>query len=129
MVKTKHLVALAGLIWTMVGTALFMLGVSLVGESSFFYPLIAVGILVGFFKASAVLKKTAEKTAKRLLGNEKGSIFELFNLRYLALILAMMGLGFAMRFCGTPNLVRGTVDLAVGSALFTGSFFYFRHLW
>ena len=39
----------------------------------------------------------------------------------------MIGLGFAMRVLQVPIDIRALVDIAVGSALIQGSFFYTRN--
>ena len=89
--------------------------------------LIALGLFIGYFKATKVLHKVAKRTVDQVNTlPADASITAVFGPRYWLLIALMMFLGMAIRFFGVPEDVRGLIDVAVGSALLNGSMVYFR---
>lgn len=89
--------------------------------------LIFGALVIGLFKGRVVLAKTVARQVKRLMNIPYPlSIKDLFPFSYLALILGMMSLGMALKFLPIAQDVRGTIDLAVGSALINGAFLYFK---
>ena len=88
---------------------------------------VSVGVFVGFCKGRFVLSKTAKRVCLRILSLESPIRFkQVYGLSYALLILGMMGIGMGLRFLPIPMDLRGMIDVAVGSALITGSMFYFR---
>lgn len=89
--------------------------------------LIAIGLMVGFFKGRILLSKSSHRICSRIIHLEPPIRFtQVYPLSYWILIVGMMGLGFGMRFLPIPIDARGCIDIAIGSALVNGSLFYFR---
>lgn len=89
--------------------------------------LVFLAILLGQLKGTFVLSKTVKKFVKRiLLIPSPVPIKELFPWKYLLLIGFMMSLGMMFRFLPISRDVKAFIDLAVGSALISGAFLYFK---
>lgn len=89
--------------------------------------LVFAAIVVGQLKGTFVLAKTVKKSVKRLLLIPSPiHLKDLFPWKYLMLIGLMMGLGITLRVLSIPSDVKAFIDLAVGSALISGAFLYFR---
>ncbi|EKE08236.1 MAG: hypothetical protein ACD_17C00271G0002 [uncultured bacterium] len=89
--------------------------------------LIGMSLLAGFFKGRFVLVKTVKRVIKRLLTFEGTiQIKDAYAPSYWALIGMMVLLGMAVKYLPIPMLVRGMVDVTVGSALINGALIYFK---
>ena len=95
-----------GIVWCLMGMVLLYKGVHFLSEQPL---LIAPGLLIGFLKGRFVLSKTV----KRMILTPPPV------LAYLGLVGVMAAFGFLLSFF--PDPVRGTIDVAVGSALLYGS--------
>ncbi len=155
MIKTSHstLYALSGLIWLGIGIMLLNMGLGFLmqgfheqtfvqdGYSSLFnwitsitgrfdytaIALVAISLSIGFAKGRFVMQKAASKSALRIAKLETPtSITNLYARSNLILIAIMMGLGMLMKVLSFPCDIRGSIDIAVGSALMQGSLAYFR---
>lgn len=157
MIKTSHntLYALSGLLWLGIGVMLLNLGLgflmhgfqgsvfvedgysSLIKKISTFTGgfdyaaifLVILSLLVGFTKGRFVMQKAALKSAARIskLPNPT-SFLNIYNRSNLILIAIMVGLGMTMKYLALPYDIRGSIDIAVGSALMQGSLAYFRRM-
>ena len=137
----------AGLIWCVVGVYLTQLGAKLLVaaidlNTAFLLPLYSslvpdrsmavvilffLAIAIGQLKAKYILSKSVHRMLNRLEKlPEPCSLFEAWGKPYIYLIVAMMGLGMAMRFFSVAPDLRGFIDVAVGLALLQASFSYFR---
>lgn len=88
---------------------------------------IATGLLIGFFKARFVLIKTVRRVVARIAALPLPIPFkQVYGPTYWILLGSMMALGMVFRFLPIPIDVRGTIDVAIGSALLNGALFYFR---
>ncbi|MCE5293722.1 MAG: hypothetical protein LLF94_03810 [Chlamydiales bacterium] len=153
--KTRHstLYGLSGAIWLGIGIMLLNLGLGFLmhgfqghifiqdGYSGMFswlagisggHEFAAIGLIVfslfvGFAKGRFVLQKAALKSANRIakLANPT-PITNLYTRSNLILIAIMMGMGMLMKVLALPYDIRGSIDIAVGSALMQGSLAYFR---
>lgn len=151
MLKLKHsgLIVIAGIVWLAVGVFLLNMGLRLIATSALEisqeFPLlnwfatlfggiqqaaiaiIGVSLLVGYFKGRFVLFKTVRRMVNRIRTFKEPVSFHLiYSLKFYILIALMIGLGATIRMLGTPNDVRGMVDVIIGSALINGSIHYFR---
>ena len=147
--KHKTLIITAGMVWFAAGIFLLQLGLRLLtgliapdaSFSSLFtslsktlgsyensvVALIAIGLVIGFYKGRFVLAKSAKRVIARIRTfEEPTSIARMYSLPYYLLLLAMMGLGMAIKAFNVPMDIRGTVDVAIGAALINGSMLYFR---
>lgn len=96
-------------------------------ESSMLF-LVFIGLLLGLIKAKLVLSKTIKKTFKRLvLKTSPIKLTDVFTLKYLVLIGFMASLGMSMKYLPIPIDIKAIIDVAVGAALITGAFTYFRY--
>jgi hypothetical protein len=146
MIKKNHLFLFSGLIWLLGSISLLPMGLRFLitasnsskgifspevikvlgGETQALVAMVSLACCVGLLKGNFVLRKAALRSLKRI--KELKAPYSLKNLytpSYLVLLLVMVLLGVLMRVLGVPLDVRGFIDVAVGSALFRGSFFYF----
>lgn len=142
-------ILLSGIMWFTVGIFLLLFGVKLIvfssiekASQSFLVSklstiaknpeqaaliLVTFGLLLGFIKGRFVLSKTVKRVVDRIFSLPQPIKFsEVYSVGYLLLIVSMILLGMALRWFSVPSDVRGTIDIAVGSALMNGSMFYFR---
>ncbi len=153
MFKLSHFswIVISGLIWFAVGVYLLPLGLSLILAASknpsidAHYPildsltlyasdaqgaatiLIAICMLVGYFKARFVFSKSVHRVVQRILKLPNPTSFDqVYSKAYYILIGSMVLLGMGMKFFGVVSDVRGAIDVAVGCALINGSLMYFR---
>ncbi len=145
----KTLLLLGALIWFGAGSMLLLKGLYLLIESSqapLFQQwiiaklspiaggneqaalvLVSIGLFIGFIKGRLVLERSAKRVVESLsLLGEKAKLKDLFTVRYLFLIALMMLLGRMMTWLQIDHALRGTIDVAVGSALIHGSMYLFR---
>jgi hypothetical protein len=124
----KAHLTIAGLLWTVVGAGLLTMG----GVFWFHFPYLgfldrehlAIGGLamgIGLVKGIFVLDRTANRVIERVETlsepNPLKSIGQMFGVKTIALILAMMGIGVVLRIAGVSFEIRGLIYLAVGVAL------------
>lgn len=153
MFKVSHtfMIILSGLIWLAIGVMLMSMGLNFIVQSilaenlmimhrpliDFFEKitggydlaailLIALALLIGFFKGKFVLKKTVGRTIARIRAMPNPApLSQIYHKAYYLLIAVMLVLGFIVRLF--PMDIRGGVDVIIGSALINGSILYFRH--
>lgn len=154
--KHKTLIFLAGFVWLAVGIFLLTLGIqfllaTLHQPSTLITPgkfsllstllpyvrdptqtvivLITVGLILGYFKGKMALAKSVRRQIQRIAGlPNPASIQHLYSKGYYFLIAGMVLLGISLRFLPITLDTRGTVDVAIGSALINGAMLYFRSL-
>ena len=147
--RSFAMIIFSGTLWMSVGVLLLSLGLSLLNNIIALpagnYPLasllssyaistevcaillIALGLLIGYFKATRVLHKIVKRNVDIINSLPTGASFtKVFGLRYWLLIALMMALGMGIRFFGVPDDIRGLIDVAVGAALINGSMAYYR---
>lgn len=142
--KHRFWVALSGFIWFFMGCFLLYKGLHFLAQAAFTPHslcdqmkgifgtaqqaavwLIGIGLFVGFIKGRFILVKTVRRVINRIASLPLPiRLRDAYAPSYWILIGCMMCLGMVMRFL--PIDIRGTVDVAIGSALIHGSFFYFR---
>lgn len=153
MFKVSHrgLIVISGLIWLGIGLFLFLLGVNflvasilkenlilltrpildrlapMVGDfDSALIALLVFSLILGFTKCRFIFSKTVQKGVDRIISLPNPSaLTQIYTKKYLILLGGMMLLGFIFRFA--PLDVRGAVDVAIGTALMSGAFLYFKN--
>jgi hypothetical protein len=147
--KHRTLIVISGLIWLSVGVFLLQLGLKLLkglldpgaafspvfhslsrylgGYENAVVGLIALGLLVGFFKGRLILAKSVNRLVNRVRSFEEPTpITKIYNLPYYLLLVSMMFIGFAIKYFEVPSDIRGAIDVAIGAALINGAMLYFR---
>lgn len=144
--KHRAWIAFSGFIWFFIGAFLLYKGLHLITQAAF-DPLsmcsrlssvfgtaqqaatvfIALGLIIGFFKGRFVLSKTVRRVVSRINALPLPiRLKDAYSPSYWILISSMMALGMVFRFLPIPVDVRGTIDVAIGSALINGAMLYFR---
>lgn len=148
MVYMKHRswIALSGFVWFFIGTFLLYKGIQLITQAAFQADslcsklqktfgtpqqaatiFIAIGLAVGFFKGRFVLAKTVRRVVLRIAQLPLPiRLKDAYSPSYWILIGSMVALGMTFRFLPIPIDIRGTIDIAIGSALINGALLYFR---
>ncbi|MBD1841676.1 hypothetical protein H6F78_26470 [Coleofasciculus sp. FACHB-64] len=125
--RRQHL-WIAGSLWTLVGLGLFSMGLV------FWFKFPYLGLLdgqhlgwgaaafsLGLIKGKLILDRTANRVINRVETlqepNPFKSIFQMFGVKTIALIVAMMTIGIGLRRAGVSFEVRGLIYIAVGAAL------------
>lgn len=144
--KHRGWIAISGFLWFFIGTFLLYKGLHLITEAAFQADslcfkmqgmcgtaqraatiFIAMGLFIGFFKGRFVLAKTVRRVVARIAALPLPIRFkDAYSLSYWVLIASMMALGMIFRFLPIPIDIRGTIDVAIGSALINGAMLYFR---
>lgn len=140
--KQRGWIAFSGFIWFFIGSFLLYKGLNFLSQavvlpdsfcSRFEEPghvatvLIAVGLIVGFLKGRFVLSKTVKRIVTRISALPLPIRFkDVYPKSYWILIGSMVALGMTLRFLPISIEVRGTIDVAIGSALVNGAMLYFR---
>lgn len=143
-------IAISGVIWFVVGVGLLTLGLNFIvhkaqmdihetssliakltpvagGREHAALALIAIGLVIGFFKGRFVLVKTVRRVVERIVAMPADvRLSQVYSRSYLMLIGGMILLGLSMKWLGLPTEVRGLIDVAIGSALMNGASAYFR---
>ena len=115
---------LAALVWSVVGTALFVTGVHWVLLSPIWWdlPMGLVALGVGWAKGRYVLSRSAERNARRIEASEhRRFIGAAFSIGMWLMAVSMMVLGAVLRRSSMPRFWLGLVYVAVGTALVMGS--------
>ena len=118
---------IAGCIWSIVGIYLFQLGYKLLNPHSLLsYSMIPLAITIGIFKGSFMLRSTALKHRQRLENQGELPLYRLYGLKQYVLIASMMTLSILLKKIEFPSLYRGILDLSIATALWIGSWTYFK---
>lgn len=140
--KARYAIVFSGLVWFAIGLMLLYKGLHFIADGmdgasifsgAFFSKeqgaslLIGGGLLLGFIKGRFVLSKTVRKVVLRIVSLPSPiKLRDIYGPAYYFLILGMFGLGMLLRLAPISIDLRGTIDVAIGSALINGAIFYFR---
>ncbi len=147
--KHRSWIAFSGFVWFFIGCFLLYKGLYLITEAAFQVGslcdqmkttfgtpqqaatlFIGAGLVVGFLKGRYILSKTVRRVVARIVSLPLPIRFkEAYHPSYWLLIIFMMLLGMWMRFLPIPLEIRGTIDVAIGSALINGALLYFRSIY
>lgn len=125
--KKQYWVFLSGLTWLLAGISLLYRGLNFINDEKHDLALlfVATGLLIGHAKSRFVLSKTVKRIVDRIVSlPEPVRISQVYPLSYCLLIGSMIALGISLRFIPISLLFRGTVDVAIGAALTSGSFLF-----
>lgn len=115
---------LAALLWTCVGVGLSVAGVHwcLFAPADWAAILLPGGVAAGLIKGRVALERTAVRTAERIVRRGDGKCLGGFlSWKTWLFVVAMMGMGVALRRSHLPRALLGFVYTAVGVALLWGS--------
>ena len=89
--------------------------------------LISFGLLLGFIKGRYVLVKTVRKIVNRILSmNVQIHWRDVYPKSYFIILFTMMLMGMMFRWLPISLVIKGFIDVTIGSALINGAFLYFR---
>lgn len=131
-VSKYWLIALAGLMWNIVGVMLCRLAYIWLSAIPFqrAVPLGMLGIIFSLVVYRYKFSKIALKNIDRLCLMSDKSCFFAFQAWYAYLIiLVMITLGIALRHSSIPKHYLAVLYTAVGGALFWTSFLFFQRIW
>ncbi len=125
-------IALSGVLWMGIGLMLLTKGLKLLvaagkGEQTTL-ALISIALLIGFIKGRLILAKTVKRVVARITSLSQVTFANVYDRKYIILILSMVALGISLKFFHLPPQVLGFVDVAIGSALINGALLYVRSL-
>ncbi len=144
--KHRGYIALSGFMWFFMGIYLLFKGLHYITEAAFLENslcskmgpmfgspqraatvLLVVGLVVGFLKGRFVLVRTVRRVVARIASLPLPIAFkDAYARSYWLVIAFMMALGMTFRFLPIPIDLKGTVDIAIGSALVNGAMLFFR---
>lgn len=142
-------IAISGVMWLIVGALLLIKGLSYIvgAKASLYTPssllnfiinwtgtlekaalfVISLALLVGFVKGRFILKKTVRRVVDRILAQPAPVHFrDVYSKKYFGLLLSMMLLGMLFKWLPIGLVIKGFIDVAIGSSLINGAFLYFR---
>ncbi len=142
-------ITISGLVWLAIGALLLIKGLTyIVGAATTLYEpsalldfiinwtgtleqaallVISLGLLVGFVKGHFVLKKTVRRVVDRILAQTTPVHWkDVYSKKYFILLLSMMMLGMLFKWLPIGLVIKGFIDVTIGSALINGAFLYFR---
>jgi hypothetical protein len=127
--RTTHLLA-AGIMWALVGLVVFVTGTIWIVRSGspWALPVLALSGFLGYLKSRFILRRTAERTVRRI--EERGDdrcLGGFLSWKSWLLVLAMMLLGRWLRKSPLPILWRGLIYAAIGVALSLSSLRIWAH--
>jgi hypothetical protein len=131
-VPRRWLLALAGLVWTVVSLGLGRLALGwlavvplpwsvLLGLCGLF-----LGLLIHRFNFSRVARKNIERICR---SSERPCLFSFQAWHSWLLVALMIALGVTLRHSPLPRPILAVLYAAIGTALFAGSLQYYRRLW
>lgn len=151
--RHKTLIMISGMIWFAIGIYLLPLGLNFIvtsAQTSLSLPentfpllsflegwiggleqaaivVVALGLLMGFFKGRYVLSKSVNRLVKRIRSlPEPTPITSIYGPAYYILLGSMMMIGIGIKYLGVPYDIRGMIDVTIGAALINGAMLYFR---
>jgi hypothetical protein len=129
----KTLLIISGLVWLAIGLFLLNLGITFVAQGQAIESenrtvfLVVAALVLGQIKGRFVMTKVAHRSFQRITAlTHPTSLRDLYTRSNYLLIVAMMGLGILMRSLALSHMIRGFIDIAVGTALTQGALAYIR---
>jgi hypothetical protein len=130
-VERRTLVVAAALTWSVVGVGLTVRAgfwLAPAGRAALWMAPVAVAL--GLLKGRFVLMRLAARNLERIRllspHKERICVFAFQSTQSFLIVLGMIGLGIALRHSPLRRDLLGMVYLAIGTALFTASFSYWR---
>jgi hypothetical protein len=89
--------------------------------------LFVLSLSIGYAKGRFVLSKSATRTINRLRTLPSPTpIYQLYSPPYYLLLALMVCLGISIKYLGITGEIRAIIDVAIGTALLSGSIEFFR---
>jgi hypothetical protein len=90
--------------------------------------LIVLGLALGNIKGRLVMQRAAIKKVKEVSAlPNPAPILQAIGLKYILIIVLMVGIGMGIKFLDLSKDFRGFIDVAIGAALIQGGVTYFRY--
>ena len=138
--RQKTILLLSGAFWLFGGISLISKGIRLLGEdlalqaglleaSALFsnqksvVAALGCALLIGFVKGRFALAKTVKRTFDRVTNSPKPSFLDT---KTVFILLLMLILNRLMTYASIHPFYRGSIDVAIGSALIHGAVSFFR---
>jgi hypothetical protein len=127
------LVLLAGILWSVVGTALMAVAVGWLSPLSHEpMPWLILGVAAGVLIYRFGFSKLADVNLVRIFaqapGKDRVCVFAFQNTRSYVIIIVMMVLGYTLRHLPIPKVYLAPVYLGIGLGLFLSSLKYYARL-
>jgi Ca2+/Na+ antiporter len=118
---------LAGLMWSLVGLGLIVVGTCWVlSTSSHIIGLLAISLCIGLGKSLLILDRVADRIVQRIaIRGEGRCLVSFYSLRVWAIVIIMMLVGRILRGAGISYSLLGLIYAAVGTSLLISS----RSIW
>ncbi len=155
MFNFKHVSAIifSGVVWFLIGCLLTFKGVSYISQGAsecvlnenmhfsiigFVLPffdnyqkailcVVIISLTLGYFKGKIILSNSVNRVVCRIITlHAPFKLTDMYTKGYIGLICGMIGFGISMRLMPISADVRGFIDLAIGMALFKGSFLFLK---
>jgi hypothetical protein len=125
--KTKTLLILSAILWTVIGCMLISKGIFRLFPLPEYKLLIVVfACVAAIFKSKFMLDRAAVKGVKRILTFEDGMCLgAVYSVKTWFLVLFMIGMGVILRSSALPMTLLSFVYLTIGMGLVASS----RHAW
>lgn len=123
-VSARSQIMVAAIMWTIVGSILFTVGIFWVlsGNCPYFPIQFTVVVCLGLLKARYVLKRTVNRIVNRIKERGDGKCIGGFiSWQTWLFVLFMMVIGRILRSDMVPRVIVGLIYIAVGTALFTSA--------
>lgn len=133
---------IAGLIWLLVAIRIGSRGMNWLNpyfeNPDWKLIFLLVSLIIGYIKATTVLRKAAERNLKNLDKVEEKAInyffgwLKIYGIKGSIIILLMIVIGISLRYIrsigGDPNNIFGFIYLGIAIGLGLGSTYYFKRL-
>ncbi len=128
-------IGLCGIIWGFVGYKLVSKGIIYFAQAQSLGLLtqemigiwVGVSLLIGFLKGKFILTKSADRVIRHIVSQEEPLILKRFLPKsFLIVMMSMMFLGISLRYIGIPLMIKGVIDISVGTALIFGAFHFVK---
>ena len=118
---------LAGLMWSLVGLGLIVVGnYWVLSTSSHIIGLLAISLCIGLGKSLLILDRVADRIVQRIaIRGEGRCLVSFYSLRVWAIGIIMMLVGRILRGAGISYSLLGLIYAAVGTSLLISS----RSIW
>ena len=131
-------ISLYGIAWLALGSRLLLKGIYIFDEihlkqevldSNLYYYLVGA-LVLGLVKGKFILKKSADRIIRHIVQFEEPLKWkQIFPKSFYFFMTIMMCFGIAIKFLPIDLVVKGSIDIFVGSALITGALYFFKKAW
>lgn len=121
----RNLIFCAGIVSLSAGIMLSTSGSKLIWNSDEWLIYAFLGLFLGCLKSRFVFLKSANKNLHRIDNlREREPFYKVYSPPFYAIIGLMICLGMILRYFGVDPVIRGIINIAVGTGLLYSSFLY-----